>query len=187
MTSLKSQSDHIFFFVGTVFVTFSFWLGPFSEKHSGTCLATRIYPWTVLTSHKCLFYTDCHHYYMWPYTWFEILLQPRKRKHFPEPLVHYMLFVGRYAHTGDAPAWHASHARQCSSPLFLCILHLWHHRRTVVGRCSSTPMLPRHQHVSIQCSVCIQAYYVLCGNKMCFVFWHLHGEFAVNGFIFIKM
>jgi hypothetical protein len=40
----------------------------------------------------------------------------------------------RYANFGDAAAGHSAYARQRSSPLFFCILHIWHYWRSVVGR-----------------------------------------------------
>lgn len=39
----------------------------------------------------------------------------------------------RYAYPGDVAARHPAHARQCPAALFLCVLHLWHHRCPIVG------------------------------------------------------
>ena len=54
-----------------------------------------------------------------------------------------MTLFFRYADTGDAVAGHSPHVRQCSSPLLLCLLHLWHRWCAAVGWTPAQPLFPR--------------------------------------------
>lgn len=48
----------------------------------------------------------------------------------------------RYEDTGDAVAGHAAYAGQRAAVVFLCVLHLRHHRSTAVGRHTTPEVFP---------------------------------------------
>jgi len=52
-----------------------------------------------------------------------------------------LLYVCRYAYTGDAAAGHAADAWQHSHAVFLRFLHIWHHWRPDVEGTSATALL----------------------------------------------
>ena len=51
------------------------------------------------------------------------------------------MLVNRSAYTGDAAAGHSTNAWERSSAVLFRFLHLWHHRRTVVGRAAAQSLL----------------------------------------------
>lgn len=53
--------------------------------------------------------------------------------------------LNRYANPGDASPRHTSYAGQCTSSVFFCVLHLWHHWCTVMGRRFKTQMFSRSE------------------------------------------
>ena len=64
------------------------------------------------------------------------------KKHFSKSKNTVLLFFSpfRHANPGDAPSGHPPHAGQRPPPLFLCILHIWHHRGSIVGWTAETEM-----------------------------------------------
>jgi hypothetical protein len=55
----------------------------------------------------------------------------------------YVLLCFRYAHTGDVVARYLAYVRQRFAAVFLCVLHLWHCRRSTVGRNSASEVLSK--------------------------------------------
>jgi hypothetical protein len=53
----------------------------------------------------------------------------------------HLLLCFRYAHTGDVVARYLAYVRQRFAAVFLCVLHLWHCRRSTVGRNSASEVL----------------------------------------------
>lgn len=51
-----------------------------------------------------------------------------------------LVCVGRYAHPGDPPLRHTSHAGQRAGTVLLCLLHLRHRRCAAVGGATEKPL-----------------------------------------------
>ena len=47
----------------------------------------------------------------------------------------------RHENFGDAVAGHSTHVGQRFAPVFLCLLHIWHRRRSAVGRIATPEVL----------------------------------------------
>ncbi|KAI5275625.1 X-Linked Retinitis Pigmentosa Gtpase Regulator-Interacting Protein 1, partial [Manis pentadactyla] len=49
----------------------------------------------------------------------------------------------QYADPGELAPRHTAHAGECPPALFLCLFHLWHHRRAALGGPAAQSLLPR--------------------------------------------